>query len=153
FLTAASRDVESIYHAYEVGGVDFIMKPIDPDVVKAKVAVFVELYRRGEEIRRQAELLQEVERERREAEIAELRGATERRYKNLADAIPQIVWTADPEGDASHFNQRWTDHTGFSPQQSLGQAWQSVLHPNDAQRFVDQWRRALATLEPLRAEC
>src|SRR6185437_15654726 len=98
FLTAESRDVDSIYHGYEVGGVDYIIKPIDPNVVRAKVAVFVELYRRGEEIRRQAHLLQQVERVRGEAELAELRGATERRYRNLAEAIPQIVWTADPSG-------------------------------------------------------
>ncbi len=98
FLTAETKDVESIYRGYEVGAVDYILKPIEPDVVRAKVAVFVELHRRGEEIRRQADLLQAAERERREAELAELRDATELRYRNLAEAIPQIVWTAQPAG-------------------------------------------------------
>ena len=153
FLTAESKNVESIYRGYEVGAVDYILKPFDPSVVRAKVAVFGELHRRGEEIRRQAELLREVERVRREAEIVELRGATERRYHNLAEAIPQIVWTAQPGGEASYFNRRWVDHTGFTPTQSLGQGWQSVIHPNDVQRFLEQWRRALATGEPLRTEC
>src|SRR5579884_1329732 len=51
FLTAASKDVASVYKGYAVGAVDYLMKPLDPDVVRAKVAVFVELYRRGEQIR------------------------------------------------------------------------------------------------------
>ncbi len=153
FLTAEGRDVETIYRAYELGAVDFIMKPIDASVVKAKVAVFVELHRRGVEIQRQSELLQAVERQRREAELAELRGTTERRYRNLAEAIPQIVWTAEPGGDATYFNQRWTDHTGYSLAQSAGRGWQSAVHPNDAQRFVEVFERALAMEAPLRTEC
>lgn len=153
FLTAESKDVGSIYRGYGAGAVDYILKPIDPAVVKAKVGVFVELHRRGEEIRRQAELLRESEHERREANLADLRRATERRYRSLAEAIPHIVWTAQPGGEAAYFNQRWTDHTGFTAAQSLGQAWQSVLHPDDAERFVGQWRRALAAGERLRAEC
>lgn len=153
FLTGQGGDVASIYRGYEVGAVDYIVKPVDPNVVRAKVSVFVELHRRGEEIRRQAELLREVERARRETELAELRGATERRYHNLAEAIPQIVWTAQPGGEASYFNRRWMDHTGFTTARSLGQGWQSVLHPNDVQRFLEQWRRVLATGEPLRTEC
>lgn len=153
FLTAAIKDVESIYRGYEVGAVDYILKPIDPDVVRAKVEVFVELFRRGEEIVRQAELLREVEQRRREVEIAELRGLTERRYQSLADAVPQLVWTADAGGGFTYFNQRWMDYTGYTLAQSLGSGWPSVVHPNDAQRFLDQWQHALATGTWLRSEC
>ena len=153
FLTAAIKDVESIYRGYEVGAVDYILKPIDPDVVRAKVEVFVELFRRGEEIVRQAELLREVEQRRREVELAELRGLTERRYQSLADAVPQLVWTADASGGFTYFNQRWMDYTGYTLAQSLGAGWPSVVHPNDAQRFLDQWQHALATGTWLRSEC
>jgi signal transduction histidine kinase len=55
FVSAVSRDIESAYRGYEVGAVDFILKPLNPHVVRAKVAVFVELHRQREEIRRQAE--------------------------------------------------------------------------------------------------
>jgi PAS domain S-box-containing protein len=153
FLTAEGKDIESIYRGYEAGAVDYILKPLDGAVVRAKVDVFVELHRRGEEIRRQAELLQAAERARREAELDELRRATERRYRNLAEAVPQLVWTAQPDGEASYFNQRWVDHTGFLLAQSLGRGWQSVIHPNDVQSFVEQWGRAIAAGEPLRTEC
>ena len=152
FLTAAIKDVGSISRGYEVGAVDYILKPIDADVVRAKVVVFVELYRRGEEIARQAEL-READERRRETEIAELRFATERRYHRLADAVPLLVWTADAGGAFTYFNQRWMDYTGYTLAQSLGTSWLSVVHPNDAQRFVEQWQSALQLGTPLRTEC
>jgi PAS domain S-box-containing protein len=153
FVTAAIKDVESIYRGDDVGAVDYILKPIDADVVRAKVAVFVELYRRGEEIAHQTEQLREAERRRREAEIAELRGSTDRRYHRLADAIPQLVWTADASGAFTYFNRRWVDYTGYTLAQSLGVGWPSVVHPDDAQRFVDQWESALRAGTPSRFEC
>ncbi len=153
FLTAAIKDVESIYCGYEVGAVDYIQKPIDRHVVRAKVAVFVELYRRGEEIRRQAERLREVEQRHRDTELAELRSATEQRYRNLADAVPQIIWTTDPRGELTYFNQRWMEYTGRTMAQSLGSGVLSALHPNDAERFVELWRHSLSTGEALRSEC
>lgn len=153
FLTAAIKDVASVYRGYEVGAVDYILKPIDADVVRAKVAVFVELHRRGEEIRRQAELLREAERRQRDADLAELRGANELRYRSLADAVPQLVWTAQPGGAVSYCNQRWLDYTGLTLAQLVGSGWQSVIHPNDVARFGERWGRALAAVEPLRAEC
>jgi len=71
FLTAYSRDREYIAQGYSVGAADYITKPYDPDILRSKVRVFVELYRRGEEIKRQQELLRqsalrEAERIRRE---------------------------------------------------------------------------------------
>ena len=58
-------------------------------MLRSKVAVFVELWEKSEQLRRQAELLRE-QRARRE-----LRRESEERYRTLADAMPQIVWTAD----------------------------------------------------------
>jgi PleD family two-component response regulator len=86
FLTSEGKDLESIYRGYEAGGVDYILKPLDPDIVRAKVAVFVELHRRGEEIRRQAELLQDAERARRDIELDELRRVTDREQVARAEA-------------------------------------------------------------------
>ena len=56
---------------YSLGAVDYIQLPIDPDVLKAKVAVFVELYRKREEVRQQAELLRQRQ-EREDARRIEL---------------------------------------------------------------------------------
>ncbi len=52
FLTAHAEDVEQVFRAYAAGAVDYVVKPFDPDVLRSKVAVFVELQReRGERIR------------------------------------------------------------------------------------------------------
>jgi serine phosphatase RsbU (regulator of sigma subunit)/anti-sigma regulatory factor (Ser/Thr protein kinase) len=52
FLTAQAEDVEQVFRAYAAGAVDYVVKPFDPDVLRSKVAVFVELQReRGERIR------------------------------------------------------------------------------------------------------
>ena len=62
FVTAYSRDDREVLEAYELGAVDFLFKPIVPEVLRAKAAVFVELQRRSAEVARQAELLRENER-------------------------------------------------------------------------------------------
>jgi serine phosphatase RsbU (regulator of sigma subunit) len=52
FLTAHAEDVEQVFRAYAAGAVDYVVKPVDPDVLRSKVAVFVELQReRGERVR------------------------------------------------------------------------------------------------------
>jgi serine phosphatase RsbU (regulator of sigma subunit) len=52
FLTAHAEDVEQVFHAYAAGAVDYVVKPFDPDVLRSKVAVFVQLqHERGERVR------------------------------------------------------------------------------------------------------
>jgi two-component system, sensor histidine kinase and response regulator len=68
FLTAMYTEDADATFAYSLGAVDFLTKPFVPDVLKSKVQVFVELYKKTREIRRQTELLAEKERERLEAE-------------------------------------------------------------------------------------
>src|ERR1039458_2429726 len=53
----------------------------------------------------------------------------ETRFRLLAEAIPQIVWTAVPGGGIDYCNQRFYDLTGFSKEETLGWAWQQALHP------------------------
>ncbi|MDT4897363.1 MAG: hypothetical protein QOH25_2440 [Acidobacteriota bacterium] len=59
FLTADSTGNRHIAKGYSLGAVDYILKPVDPDILRSKVAVFVELFKKTEEIKRQAELLHE----------------------------------------------------------------------------------------------
>lgn len=153
FLTAATDDLSAIYKGYAVGGVDYLLKPLEPEVVQAKVAVFVELHRRGEQIKEQAELLRRAEQHRRDAEVEELRRAAQARYQNLADAIPQCVFTAKLDGAIDYVSSRWLEYTGLAFEALRGWGWQAAVHPNDLNQFVDKWRRCLESGEPFQGEC
>lgn len=59
FLTAVSRDADHIFRGYQHGAVDYLVKPFDPDALRAKVSVFVDLYVQSERIKHQATLLAE----------------------------------------------------------------------------------------------
>lgn len=69
---------------------------------------------------------------------------SEVQFRTLADAIPQIVWTAEPDGSIDFFNRRWFEYTGLSNEQSLKGVWSLLIHPEDRQKYMDEWKKALA---------
>ena len=66
---------------------------------------------------------------------------SERRYHFLADSIPQIVWTAKPNGGSDYYNQRWVEYTGLT----LDWGWRVCPHPDDLQPTLDAWMEAVQT--------
>jgi len=72
FLTADSTGGRHFSRGYSLGAVDYIVKPIEPDILRSKVAVFVELFKKTQEIKRQAQLLQEKNLELENANLARL---------------------------------------------------------------------------------
>ncbi|HEX7980574.1 MAG TPA: PAS domain S-box protein [Gemmatimonadaceae bacterium] len=86
-----------------------------------------------------------------EAVLSKLR-ASEERYRLLADMIPQNVWTADATGHHTYFSRRWYDFTGATPEESHGEAWVQLLHPDDRERMREAWEHSLATGNPYEIE-
>lgn len=72
FLTADSTGGRHLSRGYSLGAVDYIVKPIEPDILRSKVAVFVELFKKTLEIKRQADLLEEKNLELENANLARL---------------------------------------------------------------------------------
>lgn len=69
-------------------------------------------------------------------------------FSFLVELIPQLVWTTDPTGFHTYFNQRWTDFTGYTLADSVGpDMWNNLLHPDDRQRARQVWGHSLATGE------
>ena len=65
--------------------------------------------------------------------------ASEEHFRNLAEAIPQIVWTARLDGFLESYNRKWCEYTGLTLEQTQGWGWGPVLHPDDLQRCIDVW--------------
>ncbi len=80
--------------------------------------------------------------EQREAEAA-LR-QSEERFRQLADAMPQLVWVASSDGKVLYYNSQSRRFSGLS-ENSAGWEWVPVLHPEDQQRTIDAWGQAVAT--------
>ena len=62
FLTAISKEDDYVFKGYEAGAVDYLFKPFNPDILRSKVAVFVDLWRKQVQIQKQEETIREVER-------------------------------------------------------------------------------------------
>jgi PAS domain S-box-containing protein len=146
FLTALSREADHVFEGYSHGAVDYLLKPFDPEVLRSKVSVFVELFARGEEIRRQAELLRE-----RDREVQERRN--ELRFRTLTDAMPISLWVTDAEGDTVYRNRVWLDYAGLPPTVSEGSEMDGRLfHPEERPQALRDWKASLANGEPFQME-
>lgn len=77
---------------------------------------------------------------------------SELHFRTLANSMPQLFWTALPNGQLEYCNQRWYNYTGLTPSQSFNQGWLTVLHLDDQQRCQVAWTEALATGQPLALE-
>ena len=69
--------------------------------------------------------------------------ASEERFRILANAVPDVVWTADPDGSITFANDRWFDYCGITPEQNVRGWPELVLHPDDRDRCLAEWTRAL----------
>jgi PAS domain S-box-containing protein len=152
FLTAASIDQALLRRAYEVGAADYLIKPVSAEIVRAKVGVFVDLARKTAQLKEQAELLQETERREQAVRLAELTLASERRYRHLAESIPQIVWRSLPDGNIEYWNHRWYDYTGSAPGMT-GEDARAYLHPEERERCLALWSEAVESGQPYQTEC
>lgn len=65
----------------------------------------------------------------------------------IVDALPGLVWTALPNGEADYLNQRWCEYTGFSLDQALGIGWHAALHPDDKPMLLSRWAEIAASGE------
>jgi PAS domain S-box-containing protein len=78
---------------------------------------------------------------------------SEREFRALAEAMPQIVWATRPDGASIYFNQRWVDYTGMTLEESYGDGWNTPFHPDDRQRAWDAWQHATRQDAPYSLEC
>lgn len=121
FVTAINKSDRYVFEGYYAGAVDYIFKPIDPDILKSKVAVFVELFEKSQEIKRQAELL----RARNEEMQADLNLAREIQQAFILKQYPSFPHTVAPSESTLRFCHR------YIPTTTLGGDFFDVLALSD----------------------
>ena len=68
--------------------------------------------------------------------------SSERRFRTLTDAMPQLVWATDAGGSHLYYNRRWYEFTGMTEEESRGFGFADALHPDDRERTLRRWERA-----------
>jgi PAS domain S-box-containing protein len=145
FLTALAIHVQHIYTAYSVGAVDYLIKPLDKDVVRKKVAVFVDLYLQRLEIEHQARILRDNERREYELRLAEMRVASDYRYRKLVEGIDHsIAWSMHPETLKLTFVSRRAERVlgYFRDELSAPGFWLDHVPAEDRDRLLEGFRTA-----------
>jgi PAS domain S-box-containing protein len=151
FLTAFNKDDLHVFKGYSAGAVDYVFKPIEPLILKSKVDIFVDLYRKTEEIRRQAEqerrLLMDNLRVRSEKLKAEQALRRREEHQSLVlQSLPIALYTASVQEDHRqlHFTNESIERiTGFKPEAFLERSdfWSSRINADDRERVLDQLQK------------
>lgn len=129
FLSAANTEKRFITQGYTSGGMDYVTKPVDPDILLFKVKTFYKLSeQRRELIRVQNSLRSEIENRKKTQE--ELDGRIEELHSVL-ESLPQIAFTVTPDGLVEYVNERWYN---YSEKASVFPR----IHPDDADSY-DEW--------------
>jgi PAS domain S-box-containing protein len=69
----------------------------------------------------------------------------EAQFRQFANAMPQIVWTASPDGELDYVNLRWFEYTGITLDDMGGSGWDPIMHPEDLRQWADCWAAACRT--------
>jgi len=148
FVSAVDRDDEHIARAYAMGAVDYVFKPVDPIILRSKVAVLVDLYRKSAEVERKAALerflLEENLRFRQEKLEAERQlRQVEERQTAIMRSLPIALYSAaigfgfvGPR----FISDAIADLTGFEPSalRDDPQLWVERIHPDDRERVLGE---------------
>jgi len=97
FVTAISKEQKHVFKGYESGAVDYLFKPLDPDILKSKVNVFIELHRQKKLLARSKEYTDNI-------------------IKSMVDALIVV----DPDGTIREVNQTTLDLPGYSEDELIG---------------------------------
>jgi PAS domain S-box-containing protein len=89
-----------------------------------------------------------IERSRAEQALRE----SEQRWRCLTESLPQLVWSAAPDGACDYFSTQWTQHTGIPQSDLLGWRWLETLHPDDQEPTRRFWLDSVAGRRPYDVE-
>jgi PAS domain S-box-containing protein len=74
--------------------------------------------------------------------------ASEKEFRLLSEAVPQIVWISRADGWVTYVNHQWLDYTGLTLEESLGHSWNKTIHPDQQKVAWDAWLSATTQVKP-----
>jgi PAS domain S-box-containing protein len=77
---------------------------------------------------------------------------SEEKFRTIADAMPQMIWSTLPNGFHDYYNKQWYIFTGVPEGSTDGEGWNGMFHPEDQERAWGVWSHSLATGEPYQIE-
>jgi PAS domain S-box-containing protein len=116
FLTASHKAEVQTLRGYSVGAVDYLFKPLDPDILRSKVAVFVELAKKTELIKKQTSELQAL--------------------NHFFTLSLDLLAIAGFDGYFKHLNPAWETTLGYSIDELLSRPWLDFVHPDDREATI-----------------
>ncbi len=128
FVTAIHRDESYQLKGYAHGAVDYLPKPFNPDVLRAKVAAVIDLWRRGESIRDREAQFHEVERAKLRSEVHQ----HEARLRLIVDGVrDHAISMIDPQGRVVTFNAAAERIKGYALSEVMGRHYEMFFTPED----------------------
>jgi two-component system CheB/CheR fusion protein len=159
FLTAHMLEESDVLRGYGVGAVDYLSKPVQPEILKSKIGVFIDLFRKTRALAAANQALEDEVEERqaiqealrlanaglearveeRTADLTRLNEClreSEEYFREVTHGIPHLVWTGFPDGAVDFANRRWSEYTGqtLDPARSFRDVWLAGVHPDDRDR-------------------
>lgn len=77
---------------------------------------------------------------------------SEHRFRQMAESLPQLVWVTNAAGENTYCNSRLAEYSGRTVEELMGTGWYRVIHPDDLERTIEVWNKAVATKEPFHTE-
>ncbi len=137
FLTAFSSNEQFMFKGYALGAVDYLIKPIAPNVLLSKVAIFIELFKKNDALRQKTEILQQQATQLK-AINAELQ-TSEERFRLLCACSPLGVFVTDTEGNFVYTNPRFRNICCTSSDCPEEQTWLACVHADDLDLAHNSW--------------
>ncbi len=142
FLSAVNTDKKFIARGYESGGIDYVTKPVDPDILLLKVKTFYRLYEQTLALNEIQKALR-LEIENRKKVQAGLKERVDHLHSTL-ESLPQIAFTANAEGKIDFVNKKWYKY-------SLSSKTFPATHPQD-KNIREEWLVSMLANSPLELE-
>jgi PAS domain S-box-containing protein len=143
FLTAFSTSDNMVFKGYSIGAVDYLFKPINSEILKSKVAAFVDLFQKTVEVKRQAAQLAAMNKELRKREEM---------FRSLSACSPVGIFLTDTLGKCTYINPRYQAIYEMTLEESLGDGWTRAIHPEDRGRVIADWYAVSAEGQEYRGE-